>query len=52
MLLQLHEPGATPTPHEAADRLAIGIDLGTTNSVVAIALDGKPEVCCWTSPTR
>ncbi|MBI3496665.1 MAG: Fe-S protein assembly chaperone HscA [Proteobacteria bacterium] len=44
MLLQLHEPGETPTPHEADSRLAIGIDLGTTNSVVAIAVDGKPEV--------
>ncbi len=35
-LLQIHEPGATPTPHEGDHNLAVGIDLGTTNSVVAI----------------
>ncbi len=40
-LLQIHEPGQTPMPH--ADTAAIGIDLGTTHSVVAIASDGKPE---------
>lgn len=34
-LLQIHEPGETPLPHEAST--AIGIDLGTTHSVVAIA---------------
>ena len=34
-LLQIHEPGQTPLPHE--DAAAIGIDLGTTHSVVAIA---------------
>ena len=44
MLLQIHEPGETPVPHEADHSLAVGIDLGTTNSVVAIARDGKPEV--------
>jgi molecular chaperone HscA len=44
MLLQIHEPGATPLPHQAEGSIAVGIDLGTTNSVVAIALDGKPEV--------
>ena len=43
VLLQIHEPGATPLPH-AEDDVAIGIDLGTTNSVVAISSDGKPEV--------
>ncbi|NQV48090.1 MAG: Fe-S protein assembly chaperone HscA [Rhodospirillaceae bacterium] len=43
-LLQIHEPGATPTPHEGDSGLSIGIDLGTTNSVVAISTDGKPEV--------
>lgn len=37
-LLQIHEPGETPLPHEAS--AAIGIDLGTTHSVVAIA-DGQ-----------
>ena len=34
-LLQIHEPGETPLPHAA--RPAVGIDLGTTHSVVAIA---------------
>jgi molecular chaperone HscA len=43
-LLQIHEPGATPTPHAGDERLAVGIDLGTTNSVVAISSEGKPEV--------
>ncbi len=44
MLLQLHEPGQTPGPHEAEGGLAVGIDLGTTNSVVAIARGGEAEV--------
>ena len=43
MLLQIHEPGQTPEPHEEVGA-AIGIDLGTTNSVVAVATDGKAEV--------
>ena len=43
-LLQIHEPGETPMPHEGEQSLAVGIDLGTTNSVVAISSDGKPEV--------
>lgn len=34
-LLQIHEPGQTPLPHQ--DTLAVGIDLGTTHSVVAVA---------------
>ncbi|MDE3016165.1 MAG: Fe-S protein assembly chaperone HscA [Pseudomonadota bacterium] len=34
-LLQIHEPGQTPLPHQ--DALAVGIDLGTTNSLVAVA---------------
>ena len=37
-LLQIHEPGETPLPH--ADTVAVGIDLGTTHSVVAVA-DGE-----------
>ncbi len=43
-LLQIHEPGETPVLHEGAQNLAMGIDLGTTNSVVAISHDGQPEV--------
>jgi molecular chaperone HscA len=34
-LLQIHEPGATPLPHAEEQKLAIGIDLGTTHSVVS-----------------
>ncbi len=41
-LLEIHEPGETPLPHAGEGALAVGIDLGTTNSVVAIARDGKP----------
>ncbi len=43
-LLQIHEPGETPLPHQGERATAIGIDLGTTNTVVAVATDGKPEV--------
>lgn len=41
-LLEIHEPGETPLPHAGEGTLAVGIDLGTTNSVVAIARDGRP----------
>jgi len=41
-LLEIHEPGETPLPHAGDASLAVGIDLGTTNSVVAIAREGKP----------
>src|SRR4051812_2639124 len=41
-LLQISEPGMSPDPHER--RLAIGIDLGTTNSLVASIRHGMPEV--------
>lgn len=44
VLLQLHEPGETPAPHESEGGAAVGIDLGTTNSVVAIAFEGSVEV--------
>ena len=40
-LMQIYEPGETPLPH--VDSVAVGIDLGTTHSVVAVATDGKPE---------
>jgi molecular chaperone HscA len=35
-LLNIEEPGNTPLPHEQKDETAIGIDLGTTNSLVSI----------------
>ena len=41
-LLQLSEPGASTAPHE--HRLAIGIDLGTTNSLVATVRSGMAVV--------
>ena len=41
-LLQIAEPGQSSAPHE--HRLAIGIDLGTTNSLVATVSSGLPEV--------
>jgi molecular chaperone HscA len=40
-LLQISEPGQTPAPHER--RFAIGIDLGTTNSLVATMRHGLAE---------
>lgn len=40
-LLQIYEPGQTPLPH--ANAQAVGIDLGTTHSVVAVSSDGKAE---------
>jgi len=44
VLLQIHEPGETPMPHADETALAIGIDLGTTNSVVAVSQEEKSEV--------
>jgi molecular chaperone HscA len=41
-LLQISEPGHSLKPHER--RLAVGIDLGTTNSLVACVRDGAPRV--------
>ena len=38
VLLQIAEPGQTPQPHQR--RLAVGIDLGTTNSLVAAVRSG------------
>jgi molecular chaperone HscA len=40
-LLQLSEPGQSAAPHQ--HRLAAGIDLGTTNSLVASVRSGAPE---------
>ncbi|KQQ96706.1 Fe-S protein assembly chaperone HscA [Massilia sp. Leaf139] len=41
-LLQISEPGMSTAPHQ--HRLAVGIDLGTTNSLVATVRSGIPEV--------
>jgi molecular chaperone HscA len=40
-LLQISEPGQTPNPHER--RIAVGIDLGTTHSLVAAVRHGVAE---------
>ena len=40
-LLQISEPGQTPDPHQR--RIAIGIDLGTTHSLVASVRSGVSE---------
>lgn len=51
-LLQISEPGLSAAPHQR--RLAVGIDLGTTNSLVATVRSGQAEtladeqgaICC------
>jgi len=40
-LLQISEPGLSAAPHQR--RLAVGIDLGTTNSLVATVRSGQAE---------
>ena len=40
-LLQISEPGQTPDPHSR--RIAVGIDLGTTHSLVAAVRHGVSE---------
>ena len=40
-LLQISEPGQSPNPHER--RIAVGIDLGTTHSLVASVRNGIAE---------
>jgi molecular chaperone HscA len=40
-LLQISEPGQSPDPHQR--RVAVGIDLGTTHSLVAAVRHGSPE---------
>src|SRR5687767_6165975 len=40
-LLQISEPGQTPLPH--AQRYAVGIDLGTTNSLVGVVRSGVAD---------
>ncbi|HYA46355.1 MAG TPA: Hsp70 family protein, partial [Burkholderiales bacterium] len=41
-LLQISEPGQSPEPHQ--HRRAVGIDLGTTNSLVATVRNGIATV--------
>jgi molecular chaperone HscA len=41
-LLQISEPGMSTAPHQ--HRLAVGIDLGTTNSLIATVRSSSPEV--------
>ena len=41
-LMQIAEPGQAAAPHQ--HRLAVGIDLGTTNSLVATVRSGLPTV--------
>jgi molecular chaperone HscA len=41
-LLQINEPGKSTAPHQR--KLAVGIDLGTTNSLVATVRSGLPLV--------
>ena len=40
-LLQISEPGQSPDPHQR--RIAVGIDLGTTHSLVASVRNGAAE---------
>jgi molecular chaperone HscA len=41
-LLQISEPGKSTMPHE--HRLAVGIDLGTTNSLIASVVSGTVSI--------
>ena len=41
-LLQISEPGQSSAPHQ--HKLAIGIDLGTTNSLVASVISGVSTI--------
>jgi len=41
-LLQIAEPGQATAPHQ--HRLAVGIDLGTTHSLVASVRSGRPVI--------
>ncbi|MCE1162927.1 MAG: Hsp70 family protein, partial [Thiomonas sp.] len=40
-LLQISEPGQSPDPHQ--HRRAVGIDLGTTHSLVAAVRSATPQ---------
>ena len=41
-LLQIHEPGLAPEPHQR--HWVVGIDLGTTHSLVASVIDHKAKI--------
>ena len=41
-LLQISEPGQSPQPHQRKN--AVGIDLGTTNSLVATVRSGSEVI--------
>ena len=47
MLLQICEPGMTPSPHEVDETIAVGIDLGTTHTVASVMTDGVPVILKW-----
>jgi len=49
-LLQISEPGQTTAPHQ--HKLAVGIDLGTTNSLVATVRSGQADVLADESGNR
>lgn len=50
MLLQLHEPGQTPIPHQET-RHIVGIDLGTTHSLVALYEDTHVRIVVEKTPS-
>ena len=41
-LLQIAEPGQSAAPHQ--QKLAVGIDLGTTNSLIATVRNGHSDI--------
>lgn len=47
VLLQISEPGKSPEPHQR--KRAVGIDLGTTNSLVATVRSGKAQTLTLTN---
>ena len=50
-LLQISEPGGAPDPHQR--RIAVGIDLGTTHSLVAAVRHGVAKALqCWEPELR
>ena len=45
-LLSISEPGKSKPPAHAVRKRAVGIDLGTTNSLVAVANEGHAHTLC------